>query len=450
MISNLCKMRSLLVNRVLWMFRGDTGTAAIAQTLLVRVFILGVNTATGIITARVLGPSGRGAQTAMGAWVLLLPSAMLLGIPSALLYNFKRHPEQKSEIFSAALLLTIVLGGIASLVGISLVPIWLKNYSSEIIYFAQWLMMFVPLVMLTEIVRAALEANEQFSAANQLRFIPPLSTLLMLGVMTFTGWLTPFTANLAYFLPGIPTFAWLLISLQRSLKIRLRRFKTSSWQLLSYGVRSYGIDLLTSLLAQLQQVVVIGLLTPASLGMYAVSLSLSGVLNVFQASIVTVLFPKTAARPVSEVVALIGRAARLSAAMTLLAGLGGMILGPILLELLYGKAYLGAVPLFRLLMVEVTLGGTAMVLAQAFMALDRPGLVAVLQGVGLGLNFPLMLLLIPNYGLVGAGFALIGATTARLIFILVSYPLVLKVRPPSLLLTRGDLQFLKQRLLENR
>jgi O-antigen/teichoic acid export membrane protein len=447
MMSNLSKMGGLLVDRLRWMSKGRSSSAAISQTLMVRLLILVVNTVTGMITARTLAPIGRGEQTAMGAWVLLLPAAMLIGLPNSLLYNLKRHPEEKSEIFSAALVLTIGLSGIATLVGIVMVPVWLKSYSPEVVYLARWLMLCVPLVMFTEIVRATLEANDQFAVANQLRFLPPLMTFCLLGILALTGHLTPFTANLSYFIPAIPVLIWMSLPLRQLFKIRVRRFKASARLLLSYGVRSYGIDLITSLLVQFQQVLVITLLSPTNLGLYAIALTLSNVLNVFQASIVTVMFPKAAARPVAEVVELIGRAARISTVGTLLLGLVAISLGPLLLELFYGKAYLEAVPLFRLLVIEVVLAGTTGVLAQAFMALGRPGTVAVLQGFGVALNYPLMALLIPHYGLMGAGFALLGATTARLGLILASYPLVLKVRPPSLLITKEDLQMLKQRLL---
>jgi O-antigen/teichoic acid export membrane protein len=437
-----------VVKGINWILKGRGGTAATIQTLLVRVSILIVNMATGIITARVLAPSGRGEQTAMGAWTLLLPYAMLLGLPSALVYNIKRHPKEQSEIFSAGLIMAIALGIVAAITGILLVPIWLKNYSAEVIHFAQWLMLFVPLVTLTEVVRASLEASEHFAVANQLRFLPPIITLLLLSLMALTGWLTPFTANLAYFLPSIPVLIWMLIPLKRLFTLSLHRFRASVWQLLNYGIRSYGIDLLTSLLVQLQQLVVVNLLAPAELGMYAVALSLANVLNIFQSSIVTILFPKASARPISEVVSITSRAARISAIVTLLAAIAAMVLGPILLGLLYGTAYLGAVPLFRLILVEVVLAGTVQVLAQAFMALNRPGTVAVLQGIGLALNFPLMLLLIPRFGLVGAGLALLGSTIIRLIFILMCYPLILKVRLPSVLVTVQDVQFLRQHLFK--
>ena len=75
-----------------------SGVAATAQTFLANVFILGINAGTGIITARLLGPSGRGELAAMIMWPQFLAYCLTLGVPSALLYNLKRYPGQASSL----------------------------------------------------------------------------------------------------------------------------------------------------------------------------------------------------------------------------------------------------------------------------------------------------------------------------------------------------------------
>jgi O-antigen/teichoic acid export membrane protein len=65
-----------------------------------------------------------------------------------------------------------------------------------------------------------------------------------------------------------------------------------------------------------------------------------------------------------------------------------------------------------------------------------------LQGIALGLTVPLLLVFIPAYGLLGAGLALLCSSTVRAISALVCYPLVLKVRPPGLLMTMEDWYFI--------
>ena len=444
-ISRLISSVGAATRRVL---RGQDGTAATLQTMLSRLLILGINVVTGIITARTLGPVGRGEQAAMILWSGFLASTMTLGLPSSLVYNLKRYPEEKSQLLCAALFLSSGLGLAASVIGIVFMPQWLAQYSAEVIYFAQWFMLNTPLALISLVSLAALEAIGDFTTANQVRFLITLSTLVVLIGFALTRTLTPFTSSLAYTFSYLPIFIWMLIHLWQLFRPHCSGLVTFCRRLVSYGLRSYGIDLLGSLALQVDQVLVVGLLSPSAMGIYVVALSLSRMLNLFQTSIVTVLFPKAAARPIKEVVFITGLAARVSIAVTLLAAILVMILGPLLLRLLYGSEYVGAVAVFRVLIVEVVLAGTTFVLAQAFMALGRPGIVTILQGVGLGLSVPLMLLLIPAYGLMGAGFALLASTTARLIFILGCYPLMLKVRPPNLLLMREDLRFLRQMTLK--
>ncbi len=440
-----------VANSVRWILQGRGGTAATLQTVLAKILILALNMGTGIITARFLGPQGRGEQAAIILWPQLLAFLITLGLPAALRYNLKRHPEEKSELFSATLVLSIGLGILASLLGILFIPQWLGHqYSPEVVHVAQWFMLTAPVGVFWANMVAALEATDDFTTANQGQYLTPLFTLLMLLVLLVTRSLTPITTSLAYILAGLPIFFWILNRLWKRFRPRWHNLGIQYKRLLGYGLRAYGIDILGTLGNQVDQALVVGLLSPTSMGLYVVALSLSRMLDVFQSAIITVLFPKTAARPIEEVIALTGRAARVGMACSLLAAIGAMLVVPFLLHLLYGSKFVGALPVFRILAIEVVIGGTTWVLAQAFMALGRPGNITVMQGIGLGLTVPLMLVMIPTYGLVGAGLALLCSTTIRFIFVLVSYPLILKVRPPSLLITREDVEFMQKAFRLNR
>jgi O-antigen/teichoic acid export membrane protein len=370
---------------------------------------------------------------------------MTLGLPTALLYNFKLRPQDKAKFFTAALLMGTGLGFLASLLGIFFLPRWLSQYSPEVIHTAQWFMVIAPVLLLGTILGAALEAEGEFTFANQLRYLQPLMTLIVLSGLVWAEVLTPLTAGLAYLLPTLPLLIWILAYLRRRFSLSWLELGSSCKRLISYGLRSYGVDLLGTLSAQIGQAMVVSLLTPADMGIYVIALSLSRMLDVLQSSIITVLLPKTAARPVKEIVKLTGRLARISLLLTLLATILIIILAPILLPLLYGQEFLKALLVLRILLIEVTIGGTLWVLAQAFMAAGRPGIVTILQSLGLGLSIPLLLFFIPMYGFVGAGLALLCSTIVRFICVLICYPLILKVPPPNLLVTVEDWRFLKQK-----
>jgi antigen flippase len=285
----------------------------------------------------------------------------------------------------------------------------------------------------------ALQARGEFTLYNAVRYLQPLLTLLALGLLALVQGLTPFSAALSYVLPGIPVFFWMLARLWRSYRPVWQGLGSAFKRLTSYGLRSYGVDLLGTLGDQLDRVLVVGLLNPVMMGLYVVALSLAQTLHVFQTAVVAVLFPKASGRPVEEVVALAGFAMRASTTVTLLSAIGLAVLGPWVLGLLYGQEYSGAVTVFRLLLLHVVISGAAWVLAQALMALNRPGMVTMLQGLGLSLAVALLLVLVPRYGLEGAGLALLVSSTARFVFVIVSFPLILKVPIPRLWLTRADL-----------
>jgi len=422
--------------RTFWVSRSSL--AAVLQTLLANVLILGINLVTGVITARVLSVTGRGELAAIILWPQFLAFALTLGLPSALLYNLKRYPERAPLVFSSALILGMGMSFLATLVGILLIPHWLDEYPPEVVRFAQWNMLFAPLVMLNLLFASALQAREEFAFYNTARYLPPLLTLLALGLLTLLQDLTPFSAALSYGLSSVPIFFWMLARLWRYYRPVWRGLSSLLKRHLSYGLRSYGIDLSGTLARQLDQALVVGLLSPAMMGLYVVALSSARILEVFPTAMVMVLFPKASGRPVEEILVLTGRATRVGTAMILVAAVGLSLLGPWILSLLYGQEYQGAVTVFRLLVFEVMLGGTAFVLAQAFMAMGRPGILALLQGVGLGLAVLLLLVLVPRYGLEGAGIALLISTAARLGLVIVSFPLILKVPVPTPWPTKAD------------
>jgi antigen flippase len=425
--------------------RNGSGLAAITQTLGARVLILTNNVATGMITARFLGPEGRGEQAAMIVWAVFFANLMTFGLPSALIYQSRRQPEQQSTLFSAALLSGAVLGVLATLIGIILMPLWLSQYSSRVIFYARVFMLLAPFGLLQQIFAAAFEANGDFTASNQLRCLVPLSTLIILGLLVLTDQMTPLTSAMAYTLNSLPVFFWMLRRLWHQLHPQWRGLSRAYKQLLSYGLRAYGNEMLNALSLQVDQILVVGLLSSRFMGIYVVALSLSRMLRIFQASITTVLFPTVAARPLPEIVAITGRVTRINVAITLGAGSLLFLMGPFLLRLLYGTEFIEATLVFRLLVIEIILSGATQILAQALMAAERPGVVTSMQAVGIILNALLAIVLIPLYGLTGAGIAIVSATAIRLGLVLISYPVVLGVNLPGLVLQPADVTFIRQK-----
>jgi O-antigen/teichoic acid export membrane protein len=418
------------------------GSRAVAHSILSKIVIVGLQAGTGILTARTLRPAGRGELAAMILWPLFMASVTTLGVPSSLIYYLRNRPEERERLIANGFLMATALGVIAAVAAAFILPWWLRQYSASIIHAAEWFLLTVPICSATLAGRAVLEASDRFSASNAIQILTPFATLVGLLAFLAAHQLNPYTAAIAYIAASIPTF-WLMVRGVRSVGLRSWRCSPAIMNLmLSYGVRSYGIDVLGTLALQVDQVLVISLLSPSAMGSYVVVLSLSRMLNLFQNSVVMVLFPKAAGRSVSEVVAMTGHSARVSGLITALSGIFVSIAGPTLLRILYGREYVVAVGTLRILLIEVVLSGMTFVLAQAFMALGHPGVVTILQAIGLSLSVPMMLWLIPRYGIYGAAVSLLTSTVARLLFIYTGFRVFLKVRPPRLLPGLNDVKLL--------
>jgi O-antigen/teichoic acid export membrane protein len=411
--------------------REQRGVHAIAQTIGSKILIQAINACTGIITARALMPAGRGQLAAMILWSQFISYLSSLGIPSSLVHAYRRYPEKRHDIVATGLVMSLGTGLLVTILGVYFLPHWMQRYPASIIRYAQWFLIITPICSLTYTGKSILEAAGSFTSSNLTQILTPVATIIPLIALGLLHALSPFNAGLCYIIAAIPAFYYLMLRVRPYIH-GLRPSLDTSKLLLSFGIRSYGIDILGTLAFQVDQVLVVSLLTPAEMGSYVVILSLTRTLNVFQNSVVAVLFPKASGLPKESVLRMSEKSARVSMIITSFFAVMVYIFGPILLRVLYGKAYMGALSSFRILLVEVTLSGCVFVLAQAFMALSRPGIVTSLQAIGLSLSIPLMLILIPKWHIQGAAVALLISTIARLIFVFSGFRFFLKAPLPDL------------------
>jgi O-antigen/teichoic acid export membrane protein len=412
--------------------RKRNSTRALLQTAGARVIIIALNAATGIVSARGLQLSGRGELATMILWNVLLANASTFGVPSALTYQLGRLPQRRPNLVAAALLIAVCTSGLA--IGIALVGLdrWNAQYPPTVILFSKVFLWNTPVMAWSLIARAALESEGDFKTSNQSLLLAPCLTLLGLLVLAGTHHFSALSAAWMYMLGNVPPFFLLMARLLRRFEPSLHELASSSRLLMTYGIRSYGIDLCGTMSFYVDQVLVIRMLRPEMMGAYVVALSLSRMLNAFHVAVAVVLLPKLVSRPIEQILILTGRAVRLTSTLTMFCGFVVALLGPVLLEMLYGKEYARAAGVVRILVVEVVLSGVTLLLSQPFMALGRPGLLTIFQVLGLLLNLPLLLVFVPRFGVEGAALALLASTIVRLVAVCWSFRARLGVPCPSI------------------
>jgi O-antigen/teichoic acid export membrane protein len=427
-------------------FTARGNSAAALQSLATKVLVLGLNAATSIVVARALKPAGRGEMSAVIMWPGFFAAMLTLGLPTSLTFNLRRHPERAPETIAAAAILTLLIGLATGVLGFLAVPIWLTKYSAADIVHARWMLLASPIPMMLLFGRAALEAKGNFFASNLSLWSAPFLTLIWLFALVALGHTTPLSSGLAYVLAALPPAVWLLVQVYTTYRPRFSNIRSSLRHLLHFGLRAWGIDLLNAL-AVSEQVLVVHFLSPSDMGTYVVAASLARMLSVFQTSAVVVLFPRIAARSTADVIDLTGFTFRVT---TLCAAAGALVagaVGPLLLRLIYGASYAqGGVGVFRLLLGEVVLSGATQVLAQAYLALERPGTVTAIQGLGVGIGLLLMPGMIKEFGGPGAPLALLISSVIRFTITLLSFRYLLKTAVPRIWPNREDLRLVTARL----
>ncbi len=418
------------------------GSKSVVQTMGARLTTQALSALTGILTARTLMPEGRGQLAAITLWSLFFAGLTTVGVPNAMVYFLRSRPDMRNSLVSTGLLMALITGIVGGIIGVVGLPHWMHQYPAWIIHSAQIFMVLTPLCSISFVQRSILEANGNFSASNLSQILSPLITVFCLFSLFAVHRLNVLSASVSYCVAIIPV----VILLGRRLKPYLvhvtRPSMAAAKLLLSYGVRSYGIDLIGQLAVQVDQVLVISLLTPSFMGTYSVMISLSRMFSIFPSSVITVLFPKAAGGSTDKVLEMTGRAARVTLCLTAVATAIIGAIGPWLIKVFYGKDYTNASTCLRVLLLEVTVSSLVSVLSQAFLALGRPGINTVLHGVGLSTSVPLMLVLIPKLGLTGAALSLLISTIVRLGLVCGSFLLVLKTPIPDLRPRPADFEML--------
>ncbi|QJC53344.1 oligosaccharide flippase family protein [Paenibacillus albicereus] len=441
------------IGRLAGALRGKGALATIARTSGANLLILLLGTLSSILTARLLGAEGKGELAAILFWPAFLAGVTGFGLPTSLIYQVKRGAALKEAAalaFSLLLPVSLLTGTLAWM----LLPQWMDGYSAEAIAAARfYAALAVPMALAVNLIAAAAQSRARFGVYNGIRLYVPLLNLAGLVLLWATGALTLTAAASVYLATTGAVIAAALYAMRDELgwaPLRQAWSRRVAGPMLGYGSRVYGTDLLGTLYGQFDKLIILALLAPRDFGVYSVIYALSRMFNVVQTAITSVVFPKVTGESKEVVIASVSRAFRLSMALMALAVVPGMLIGGRLIGLVFGPEFAGSTAAFYLLSIECIVGGGSWILASAFNATGRPGMVLVRQLVALAATIGLFFAFVPVWGLEGLALALLGGAFIRMAFSIASMKLLFGVPIRGILSGREDLKFLKARIQARR
>ena len=369
------------------------------------VAIAALGFVTGSISARVLGPSGRGELAAIQTIPGLLGWVAVLGVPNAVAYYVARTPDQRRDVFSTGLALSAALSALGVLAGVLLVPWILGSQTAATRASARLYLVLIPLLALQHPAVMGLWAMQRFRVWNALRIAPSLCWLAALLVVVGRGAPTAAAAALLY-----ASLTALLVPLAAAAFLAATRgslrFRWSiGRRLLAYGVPTALANVPSTLNYRLDQALMAAMLPASTLGLYAVSVSWSGALAPLTSAFASVLFPRLAAGGGKAAADDLGKGLRLTVLVAALGTCGVALLTPLAMPLLFGAPFRAATPAALVLVVAAAFAALNGDLEESLRGLGGTRWPLLGQLAGLPVTVSLLAFLLRPLGLYGAAIA---------------------------------------------
>jgi O-antigen/teichoic acid export membrane protein len=371
-------------------------------------FVLGM--AVSILTARLLGPQGKGILTLVFLLPALCVSLGSFGLGAANVYLLRRGGLRLGTLMGNSFVVALAATILAS-VGVGAAWPWLGGRVMPGVAPALAVlgMLSLPMLLLTDYLLSILLGTERIVRYNAVSLSAKAFSLVALAfalVVLRTGVTGAIVASLLGSLAALLILLGALRAARREDSSHIRADFAALRRSLNYGLREHLGNMAMFLSYRIDMFFVAAFAGASAVGIYSVAVMMAEVFFYLPNAVSTVLFPRLAGRGEKEGAKQSAQTARVISAVV---GMGALISIPLaapVVRLAFSSAFLPAVPAFFALLPGVYALSVSKILSRYFTAtLGRPLLNARAQAISLAVNLPLNVLLIPKFGIVGAAAA---------------------------------------------
>lgn len=326
----------------------------------------------GWITARQLGPQGKGEYTAITIWVLVTAWVASVGLRDSVAFFQSRKPERSPEIFTTSLLYSVVLAAIGIGVAQLLAPLAFRAQSDDVIAIARVAFFGIFFLVAFQTAEGLLSGQHRFVLLSGIQAFSSVGAAMIMGLFALFGGLSVGNAVIGKF--GV--YVLCAVGALVAVLARVRPGRPS--QPLARDMFRYGSKLTFEGLGQLgttqlDLVILPAVLVATDIGFYAVATSTATVIYLIFGRLGQIVLPVAARRDATSAVAFIARAMRLVLVGAAFAALALAVIAEPLLVTVYGREFdESLVPLLILLPGSVAWSAYRIV-ASGLQGMNRPG-----------------------------------------------------------------------------
>ncbi|MCH7953601.1 MAG: polysaccharide biosynthesis C-terminal domain-containing protein [Chloroflexi bacterium] len=392
--------------------------------------IIGV---TGVILARGLGPDGRGVYGLINETALIVAAFPGAALELAGIYLIGKRRYTLQTVFSNTLSWSLVLAALCLL----LIPLVLLSgltlfgMSSAEISVG---LLGASMITVGDGSREYLLPLNRPVAYTGLTLIPPIIRLGGVVLVVLTVGLSVDRVAVIWLISLAVLLVFTIATMMRHVSFRPRvNWKAMKAQV-SFGSRSHFGWILQALNHRLDVFMIAAMVGTGGVGHYLVGVNLAELTWWVPLALGTVLFPKASAMDSESNFEMSAMACRRTLVVTMLAGLGLLLVAPTAIPLVYGGNFVPSVTIFLILLPSGLFYTIHKVLGSSLSAHGMPQATLYAGLISLPLTVGLNVLMIPRWGITGAAIASDIAYAVNAAVILVLFVRVSRLPLPKILL----------------
>lgn len=374
----------------------------VAETFAARILLIGIGIVTSAVVARILGPDGRGlygVAVAVGAIGVQFGN---IGLHASNTYFVAKDRSLLSTLFGNTLVVSFIFGGIFSAIA-WLVFLFFPGIAPLTGVLLALSLMWIPLGLAYMLMQNLLLGIHEIRAYNKLEIVSSIIPVFLMGVLIISGVVTAETVFLAGFVGLAVSFGWafflLKAHLNRSIRPSFKLFK----EYFPYGLKAYLSSFFIFLVLRVDLFMVKHMLGAEMAGYYSIAANMAEMVGMFTGVVATILFPKLISiRDVREKWQSVKKVLLIVGMLMLIFCLFFAIFSHWIVALMFGRAYLPAVPAFILLLPAIYLLSLGTILGNFNASIMIPLSSVPFTMLVAVLNILLNLVLIKRYGIIGA------------------------------------------------
>lgn len=383
-----------------------TGKVSLVMGTNIVIAVIGL--VTGVLSARILGPAGRGELAAIQTLSSFIAAVAMLGMPEALVFFSSQKPNKAGEFLASALVVVAIFLIPIYGLGWFLLPALLKAQGPQVLLAARiYLAGAMIAYMANGLPHQLLRAVGSWKSWNLIRVLPNVIWLITLVSALILPMLAKPIRLSQIFIIGqwlilLPT--WILVRkrLPQPGRVNVQNFKP----MLAYGLPAALSLIPQTLNLRMDQILMAAFLAPAHLGQYVVAVSWSAAASPILSAVGPVLFPSLGAlTDPTKKARLLRDVIPLFSVLMLAVTFAISIITPIMIPLLFGEQFRQAVVPAIILVFANAILSLNTLFGDALKGMGLTGKVLTADLVGLIATTILLLLLIPRYGIIGAAIA---------------------------------------------